>query len=264
MPIPAGWYPDPLGSLQQRWWNGERWTEEIAPYRPTLSQVPADPYTPPEISTVLPAYSVVSAYGAVQAYTAEPAFAVAPVIAPATPMYFSAEQNQTTHTSAIAEQDLAVGGYQPFAYEMVATVSKPSGRILALPTQRYTASIWLFAVTPLIFAIASVGLSFAPVGVYSRFSQVSLVVLAISALIVFAIRDRRELGFAGYTRTASAWWIILSPIAYLIARSVNVRRQTGTHATAPLILGIFVVMAIVAFALLQPSTLAQVLAAAPV
>lgn len=31
--IPAGWYPDPEGSPQQRWWDGSLWTDSLAPYR---------------------------------------------------------------------------------------------------------------------------------------------------------------------------------------------------------------------------------------
>ena len=27
---PAGWYPDPLGHPQLRWWNGNGWTEQIS------------------------------------------------------------------------------------------------------------------------------------------------------------------------------------------------------------------------------------------
>ena len=34
--IPAGWYPDPAGSFQQRWWTGTSWTNDFAQYRPTL------------------------------------------------------------------------------------------------------------------------------------------------------------------------------------------------------------------------------------
>lgn len=39
--VPAGWYPDPQGSFQQRWWNGTSWTNEFAQYRPTLNYTPA-------------------------------------------------------------------------------------------------------------------------------------------------------------------------------------------------------------------------------
>ncbi|MBN9196002.1 MAG: DUF2510 domain-containing protein, partial [Microbacterium sp.] len=37
MSVPAGWYPDPNGSI--RWWDGYRWTETVQPSAPTA--VPA-------------------------------------------------------------------------------------------------------------------------------------------------------------------------------------------------------------------------------
>jgi len=33
---PAGWYPDPSGSGDQRWWDGQQWTDKTRP--PTLSE----------------------------------------------------------------------------------------------------------------------------------------------------------------------------------------------------------------------------------
>lgn len=45
--IPAGWYPDPAGSFQQRWWTGTSWTNDFAQYRPTLIHAaPAQPVAP--------------------------------------------------------------------------------------------------------------------------------------------------------------------------------------------------------------------------
>ncbi len=40
-PIPAGWYPDPEGSPQQRWWDGALWTDSLAPYRSVQELVDA-------------------------------------------------------------------------------------------------------------------------------------------------------------------------------------------------------------------------------
>ena len=37
-PPPAGWYPDPTGAAQQRYWDGQQWTEALA--APTVIHVP--------------------------------------------------------------------------------------------------------------------------------------------------------------------------------------------------------------------------------
>ena len=55
--VPAGWYPDPAGSPQQRWWDGSNWSE-------TMQATPtANPYAP----TTRP-YAPMQPYGAVQPY----------------------------------------------------------------------------------------------------------------------------------------------------------------------------------------------------
>lgn len=49
---PAGWYPDPAGGVQRRWWDGARWTDTLeTPYSTAtagqLDRAPegTDPYT---------------------------------------------------------------------------------------------------------------------------------------------------------------------------------------------------------------------------
>lgn len=34
--VPAGWYRDPLGLPQLRWWDGSSWTNRIEQHRPEI------------------------------------------------------------------------------------------------------------------------------------------------------------------------------------------------------------------------------------
>jgi len=38
---PAGWYRDPLGLPQLRWWNGMIWTNQIEEQRPEVTTSPS-------------------------------------------------------------------------------------------------------------------------------------------------------------------------------------------------------------------------------
>lgn len=63
--IPAGWYPDPSGTEQQRWWNGVSWGDQFAPNAaPVASALPtAQPYS------VNATYAVPTAPAGTQPYT---------------------------------------------------------------------------------------------------------------------------------------------------------------------------------------------------
>ncbi len=39
---PAGWYNDPLGIPQLRWWNGLSWTNRIEEHRPEIQMATPD------------------------------------------------------------------------------------------------------------------------------------------------------------------------------------------------------------------------------
>lgn len=37
---PEGWYPDPSGQLQQRWWTGHIWADRVRPYPGPVGEAP--------------------------------------------------------------------------------------------------------------------------------------------------------------------------------------------------------------------------------
>jgi hypothetical protein len=47
-------------------------------------------------------------------------------------------------------------------------------------------------------------------------------------------QDRSRLRLLGHDQTASPWWVVLSPLVYLIVRSVRVRQCTGRRGSGPL------------------------------
>ena len=49
--VPAGWYRDPLGLPQLRWWNGLQWTNHIEAHRPEIQMFTPDAVESNLIST---------------------------------------------------------------------------------------------------------------------------------------------------------------------------------------------------------------------
>ncbi|HEU4807795.1 MAG TPA: DUF2510 domain-containing protein [Homoserinimonas sp.] len=51
---------------------------------------------------------------------------------------------------------------------------------------------------------------------------------------VMGFQDRARLRLLGHDETASPWWIVLSPLVYLIVRSIRVRQCTQRRGSGPL------------------------------
>jgi hypothetical protein len=294
-PIPAGWYPDPAGSFQQRWWNGSAWTNDFAQYRPTLIHSAPLPEAI-QAGSLAPSNSA--------AFAAQQATATADDIGSAAVHHAAANTSTLTHEAkpqppesndapltfglppadrapltsvsrpnagnavlvpvtpitpepAIAETNSAWANYTPFE---PAPQSRRGAR--SQPERRYTVAVWILALLPgVFFGIAVVIAQYFP----TAYTVVTQAILAVAFLLVgvgIAALDQRALARHGYTDTASAAWGLLAPLSYLSVRAVTVARESGRGAFAPLFVMLAVLVAI-ALSLVLVSGLVALLTANP-
>ncbi|MBB5634097.1 uncharacterized membrane protein YhaH (DUF805 family) [Cryobacterium mesophilum] len=102
------------------------------------------------------------------------------------------------------------------------------------PTRAYTGSVWAIATMPLWVTIVVLGLAIGLGNLYSSFLIVMTSVIVFVIAIALAIHDHKVMLNSLHPAAASAWWMLLSPLVYLIVRGVHVSRTVG-HGWAPLV-----------------------------
>jgi len=203
--------------------------------RPTSSALASD-IAPPTAPSSIPQHFPTPVSAAPAADSPQRLFAM-PAAAPAASSTDSTTSNQA---------------YQPFGM-----VSRTKAGVASKPTVVNTLSAWIIAITPLLMAGVAVAVVTWLSEFYTLFMQGGLVAIFAVATIAFAIRDQRELRSAGHVRTASPAWLLLTPLAYLISRTVEVKRQSG-YAGSVLLVWLLAVAAVVAGAFLFPEWLERI------
>ena len=201
-PTPAGWYADPAGSTQLRWWDGTAWTAHLAAPptpAPTPMPTPQPQYAAPSHSVVEPA----------------PYVPMGGTYAPAAPSGTGSLGTGTGYGSGYGAQPVQV-------YE---------------PGSSNTGGVWIVAFSPILFAILALVTVFLvyqnPTAVGSLVPILYGVAIVLIAIIVFAAaRDRQTLFRRGYDNPASFWWALLNPV-YIILRTVRVSHEVH-RGSAPL------------------------------
>lgn len=206
---PPGWFTDPIGRSELRWWSGAEWTEYVAASPEML---------PPD--AVLPAHQPLSHLADTSASVPLPGSFVAAQPESAAYVPFG------DRTASTADS----GTFQPWT---------PSA-----PSRWNTGGAWALSATPLVGVATGIGIAFAVT--VSPWLALSMVLLPLFWMIAAATRDRAALDEYGYGRVPSRWWLLLGPLGYLVARTIHVRRRSG-HGSAPLwwYLGISVSLSVV-------------------
>ncbi len=201
----AGWYPDPVSDELLRWWDGAGWQEQTQP-RPAVEERAAAHVGEPLPSFAESRYAVTELPSRRQVHV----------------------RLDEAAAGSVAEASIAV------APLVIAPVAAETWR----PARTATAGAWGLAFLPwIVQGLVMLGaVAFAASGTLGVASTIPPVIgcLVLAVTVALVMRDRRRLDHLGHATQASAWWILLGPLVYLIARTVHVVRNSG-HGVAPLI-----------------------------
>jgi hypothetical protein len=277
--VPAGWYPDPLGLPQMRWWDNHGWTEHTTEARApiviqeaklawadddAIDELPTrrerrerergtedgnTPTSQPTAEALLelegPSWDELPAD--------EPAPNVLPIpeFVPAALQGAPATQGAPTaaQTAAPAQPLQAQPVHTEYAQTPVAqpaAVHMP-GAAYAQGTAPSTNTLggWVIALLPLVqllgtlLVVSAAGSGGTNVGVV-----LTILILPYFISIPFAIADQRALKKHGYEQPASWAWVLLSGPIYLIARAIRIVMKAGNGFAPILVWGALVLLQI--------------------
>ena len=213
--VPAGWYPDPSGAQQLRWWDGTQWTAHFAPLA-GAAQAQQQPVQPQ------PVYAQQPAYPQQPGYAQQPAYGQ--TYAPVRPRLADGARIYNVYIWLVVALPFVslvlLPFYQPH-FDVVATEHGYTS---------YGNPFGMFG--PMYFAIVGIGF------------------LAYALSVVFSWLDYRELERIGVVRPFHWAWTFLSALVYVIGRSVIVRRVAPGRGLAPIwvTIGLYVLSLIVTIA----------------
>ncbi len=249
--VPAGWYPDPLGLPQLRWWDSQAWTEHTSDARAPIVLQPAtrlgfaDDELPSRreqrererAESTEPDQAEPQLRLDTEADAIDEELSAQPLLA------MTLRELEPPIESTV--DDAAPGPRRASSHaNAMPTASTLSALAEELPEQdapereikqrgTYTGAVWVIATLPLMQIVVSVLLLIGGLG--QNFPLFVIVAVAPYLLAIgFAAYDRLVLQVWGYKRPPAAWWALLTQPIYLAVRAIRTWRESG-RGFAPLV-----------------------------
>jgi hypothetical protein len=215
-----GWYPDPAGSTQLRWWDGTGWTQHLQPAAPPASTGAATT----DAATTGAATTGASTTGAAEAPHVH-----------AQPQYAQNPYTQRPPAQPPLGEHPAI--YTPFIW-IIALLPLLSAIALAAVDMR----VMIVRPSQLDSMMAPTMLG-SPM--YVVVSLLGWVIYGVSVWMAYL--DWRALGRIGIVNPFHWAWAFLTGVVYVIGRSIVVRRRIGGGALIPIwvIAGVYVLTFII-------------------
>ena len=271
--VPAGWYPDPLGLPQMRWWDNHGWTEHTTEARapiviqeaklawadddaidelPTRRERRERERSGPEdgdVSTSQPTAEALlqlegPSWDQLPADEPSPSVLPIPEFVPTAPQATQAAAAQTAAPMQPVQAEALHTEYAQTPTAQPAAIHVP-GAAYAQGTAPSTNTLgaWVIALLPLVqllgtlLVVSAAGSGGTNVGVI-----LTILGLPYFISIPFAISDQRALKKHGYEAAASWAWVFLSGPIYLIARAIRIVMKAGNGFAPILVWGALVLL----------------------
>lgn len=182
-------------------------------------------------------------------------FAVTPLatVSPAPASATTPWTSSSSFAQPAGSVDLASVDYEPMVRSWGGPRGGTSNRAV---TGVATAGAWMLALSPvLVLGLLALGWALTESGT-SRSTGVvagSFAFVLIIYIVLAVIADFRRLGALGHEYRPSVLWVLMSPLMYLIARAIHVRRTTG-RGTAPTL--VYIMLSVVVGAAIGAASLA--------
>ncbi len=249
--VSAGWYPDPLGLPQLRWWDSQAWTEHTSEARAPIVVQPAVRVVEPEVEVVVEVAQAAQGEqvlsrreqrererqasgvdfsgtltetetdGEFDELSAQPLLEMTlrelePPLTESVDGWTPGPKRASAHANAVAVESVLSAMAEEVA---------PERSLKRMRT--FTFSVWLIAFMPTLQLITML-LMIIVLGIGDNFAlMVAVVTFPFVLVLGLATYDRLELITWGHRIPASPWWAVLGVPVYLLVRSIRTFKETG-------------------------------------